>query len=57
MEENCEELLKPGDVTKIFNITTKTLWEWQKKWIIKAVRLPTGKLRYPRSEVERLWRS
>jgi predicted site-specific integrase-resolvase len=24
--------------------------------IIKAVKLPTGKLRYPRSEVERLWR-
>jgi predicted site-specific integrase-resolvase len=35
----------------------KTLWEWQKKGIIRAVRLPTGKLRYPRSEVERIWRS
>lgn len=30
--------------------------KWQRKGIIRAVRLPTGKLRYPRSEVERLWR-
>lgn len=51
-----EELLKPKDVAKIFNITTKRLWEWQKKGIIKAVKLPTGKLRYPKSEVERLWK-
>jgi len=56
MEEDFEELLKPKDVARIFNITTKTLWKWQKKGIIRAVRLPTGKLRYPRSEVERLWR-
>jgi len=56
MEEGYEELLKPKDVAKIFNITTKTLWEWQKRGIIKAVRLPSGKLRYPRSEVERVWK-
>jgi putative resolvase len=57
MEEDYEELLRPKEVAKIFNISVKTLWEWQKKGIIKAVRLPTGKLRYPRSEVERIWRS
>jgi putative resolvase len=51
-----EELLRPRDVAKIFGISVKTLWKWQKKGIIKAVKLPTGKLRYPRSEVERLWR-
>lgn len=56
MLRDYEELLKPKDVARIFNISTKTLWEWQKKGIIKAVRLPTGKLRYPKSEVERLWR-
>jgi putative resolvase len=56
MEKDYEELLRPRDVAKIFNITTKTLWEWQKKGIIKAVKLPTGKLRYPKSEVDRLWR-
>jgi len=56
MSENYEELLKPKDVARIFNISTKTLWEWQKKGIIKAVKLPTGKLRYPKGEVERLWK-
>jgi putative resolvase len=51
-----EELLRPKEVAKIFGISVKTLWKWQKHGIIKAVRLPTGKLRYPKSEVERLWR-
>ena len=51
-----EELLRPRDVAKIFGISVKTLWKWQRKGIIKAVKLPTGKLRYPRSEVDRLWR-
>ena len=40
----------------MFNISIKTLWEWQKRGIIKAVRLPTGKLHYPKSEVEKIWR-
>ncbi|MBS7288815.1 MAG: helix-turn-helix domain-containing protein [Candidatus Freyarchaeota archaeon] len=57
MSEDYEELLKPRDVAKIFNITVKTLWEWQRKGIIKAVKLPTGKLRYPKSEVKRVWKS
>ncbi|MBS7288349.1 MAG: helix-turn-helix domain-containing protein [Candidatus Freyarchaeota archaeon] len=52
-----EELLRPRDAAKMFGISVKTLWKWQKKGIIKAVKLPTGKLRYPRSEVERLWKS
>jgi len=37
-----EELLRPRDVAKIFGISVKTLWKWQRKGIIKAVRLPTG---------------
>jgi putative resolvase len=51
-----EELLRPRDVARIFGISVKTLWKWQRRGIIKAVRLPTGKLRYPKSEVERLWK-
>ena len=50
------ELFRPRDVAEIFGISVKTLWKWQRKGIIRAVRLPTGKLRYPRSEVDRLWR-
>jgi predicted site-specific integrase-resolvase len=48
------ELLRPRDVAKIFGISVKILW--QREGVIKAVRLPTGKLRYPKSGVERLWR-
>ncbi|MEM3832456.1 MAG: helix-turn-helix domain-containing protein [Thermoprotei archaeon] len=51
-----EELLRPKDVAKIFNISVKTLWKWQRKGIIRAVKLPTGKLRYPKSEVDKLWK-
>ncbi|MBS7288843.1 MAG: hypothetical protein KIH01_08955 [Candidatus Freyarchaeota archaeon] len=47
-----EELLRPRDATKML-ISVKTLWKWQKKGIIKAVKLPTGKLRHPKSEIER----
>ncbi|MBS7288555.1 MAG: helix-turn-helix domain-containing protein [Candidatus Freyarchaeota archaeon] len=56
MNEEYDELLKPKDVAKMFNITVKTLWQWQKRGLIKAVKLPTGKLRYPKSEVERIWK-
>jgi DNA invertase Pin-like site-specific DNA recombinase len=41
MEEDYEELLRPREVAKIFNISVETLWKWQKKGIIRAVRLPT----------------
>ncbi len=56
MSEDYDELLRPREVAKIFNISVKTLWEWQSRGLIRAVRLPTGKLRYPRSEVDRVWR-
>jgi putative resolvase len=51
-----EELLRSRDVAKIFGISVKTLWKWRREGIIEAVRLPTGKFRYPKSGVERLWR-
>jgi predicted site-specific integrase-resolvase len=47
-----EELLRSRDVAKIFGISVKTLWKWWREGIIEAVRLPTGKLRYPKSGVE-----
>jgi DNA-binding CsgD family transcriptional regulator len=28
MEGDYEELLRPKEVAKIFNISVKTLWEW-----------------------------
>jgi predicted site-specific integrase-resolvase len=47
-----EELLRSRDVAKIFGISVKTLWKWWREGIIEAVRLPTGKFRYPKSGVE-----
>jgi len=38
----------------MLGISRQTLWEWTKKGIIKAVRLPTGRFRYPESEVKRI---
>ena len=57
MGGDYEELLRSREVVKIFNISVKALCEWQRRGLIKAVRLPTCKLRYTRSEVERIWRS
>ena len=51
-----EELLRLRDVAGMLDISTKTLWVWQKKGVIRAVRLSTGKLQYPKSEVERILR-
>lgn len=48
--------MRPRDAARTFSITTKALWEWQRRGLIKAVRLPTGKLRCPKSEVERVWK-
>ncbi|MEM4004207.1 MAG: helix-turn-helix domain-containing protein [Desulfurococcaceae archaeon] len=50
-----EELLRPSEVARKSGISVKTLWKWQRRGIIKAVKLPAGKPRYPKSEVERLW--
>ena len=51
-----ERLLPPREAAKRLGVSVKTLWKWQRKGLIKAVRLPTGKLRYPESEVERIIR-
>jgi len=49
-----ERYLKPKEVREMLGISRQTLWEWTKKGIIKAVRLPTGRFRYPESEVKRI---
>jgi len=34
-----EELLRPRDVAKIFGISVKTLWKWQRRGIPESERL------------------
>ncbi|MEM3833562.1 MAG: hypothetical protein QW128_08285 [Thermoprotei archaeon] len=37
MSGDYEELLRPKDVAKIFNISVKTLWEWQRKGFLELL--------------------
>ncbi len=38
----------------MLKVSNKTLWSWYKKGLIRAVKLPSGKLRYYKSDVERI---
>jgi hypothetical protein len=49
-----EPLLRPKEAARVFGVAPCTLYSWQRKGVIGAVRLPSGKLRYPLSEVEKL---
>ncbi|MEM0327856.1 MAG: hypothetical protein QXN53_04745 [Thermoproteota archaeon] len=37
MSEDYEELLRPKDVAKIFNISFKTLWKWQRRGLLRLL--------------------
>lgn len=49
-----EELLTPREARGMLRVSNKTLWSWYKRGLIRAVVLPTGKLRYYRSDIERI---
>ncbi|PUA31754.1 MAG: hypothetical protein B9J98_05390 [Candidatus Terraquivivens tikiterensis] len=49
-----EELITPKEARALLRVSNKTLWSWYKKGLIRAVRLPSGKLRYYRSDIERI---
>ncbi|MEM3503940.1 MAG: helix-turn-helix domain-containing protein [Candidatus Bathyarchaeia archaeon] len=51
-----EELITPKEARTILKVSNKTLWLWYKKGLIRAVRLPSGKLRYYRSGIEKILR-
>ncbi len=51
------ELISPGEAARSLNVSYKTLWRWWKEGKIKAVRLPSGRLRYYRHEVEKLMKN
>jgi putative resolvase len=53
---DTEELLSPREAAKLLHVSVKTLYKWYRKGIIKAVRLPTGRLRYYKSDIERILR-
>jgi len=39
-----EDLITPKEARALLKVSNKTLWSWYKKGLIRAVRLPTGKL-------------
>lgn len=49
-----EELITPKEARTMLRVSNKTLWLWYKKGLIRAVRLPSGKLRYYRSDIEKI---
>lgn len=50
-----KQLLTPNEASKMLNVSTKTLWRWAvKKHYIEYKRLPSGHLRYPKADIERI---
>lgn len=47
-------LLRPKEAAKALGVSPKTLWRYWKKGKIEAIRLPSGRLRYPKDEIERI---
>lgn len=48
------EYVRPKEAAKALGVSPKTLRRYWKKGKIKAVRLPSGRLRYPKDEIERI---
>lgn len=57
MKEEEMKLLKPSKVAKLLGVDTHTIYRWIEKGYIAAIRLPSGQLRIPSSEVERIFSS
>jgi len=51
-----KQLLRTGEVMTILGVHRLTLYNWRKNGIIKYITLPSGDIRYPRSEIERILR-
>lgn len=48
-----ETLLRPRDAAKMLGVSYKTLWRWWKEKKIRAKRLPSGRLRYYQTDIEK----
>ena len=47
-------LLSPREASRMIGFSYKTLWRWWKEGKIRAVRFPSRRLRYYRSDIEQL---
>lgn len=46
---------KVSEVAMMLNVTDQTIYRWCKKGLIEYIRLPSGHLRIPRSQLVRLY--
>ncbi len=49
-----ERLLRPREAARLLGICVRTLWNWDRKGLIRCVKTPGGHRRIPLSEVLRL---
>lgn len=54
MISETEGFLRPGEVAALFRVTVRTLCNWERKGFLVPVRLPSGRKRYRRADVEAL---
>jgi excisionase family DNA binding protein len=48
------EFLRPKEAAKMLGVSYKTLWRWWKEGKVKAIQLPSGRLRYYKNELEKI---
>ena len=53
-EPAIPRLYKPTEAAKILRISYRALQLWIKKGVIKAIYLPTGRIRIPETEIRRI---
>jgi predicted DNA-binding transcriptional regulator AlpA len=49
-----EEILRPSEAAQMLGVSYKTLWRWANKEQVKHIKLPSGRFRYYRSDIEEL---
>jgi excisionase family DNA binding protein len=56
MKESCKEeaFYKVWDLERELSVSRATIYRWCKKRVIEYVKLPSGHIRIPREEVEKL---
>ena len=54
MPTSNQELYTPKQTALLLNMSRQTLWAWIKDDKIKAVKLPSGRYRIPKSEVVKI---
>lgn len=52
--EDPDELIMPGEVSRLLGVDKRTVSRWANQGLLKAVILPSGHRRFRRSDVDRV---